>query len=130
MKQHVRVLFVCCLLLTVLAGTAYADAGPKPSVTIRFSGIQDVPFYATLLSEESSTGPDSVWNGDPAYARYAPGDDGYEIWLKFVDYKDTDGFYFLQNFWDCTESQMLDWNYYPPSPFKILLYFPERQPCL
>ncbi|MBQ8670486.1 MAG: hypothetical protein IJ508_04500, partial [Oscillospiraceae bacterium] len=37
---------------------------------------------------------------------------------------DPDGYYFLQWFWDCSEGQ-LDWTYYPPSDFKILLYFPE-----
>lgn len=42
-----------------------------------------------------------------------------------MEYQDADGYYFLQEWWDCSESNQLNWTYYPPSPFKILLYFPE-----
>ena len=33
----------------------------------------------------------------------------------------------MQLFFDCTADNQLIWGYYPPSPFKILLYFPERE---
>jgi hypothetical protein len=36
-----------------------------------------------------------------------------------------DGFYFLQFFQDCSQTQQFNWTYYPPQKFKILLYFPE-----
>ena len=36
-----------------------------------------------------------------------------------------DGYFFLQEWWNCSETNQLNWTYYPPSPFKILLYFPE-----
>ena len=51
-----------------------------------------------------------------------------EIWRAFVEYQDTDGYYFLQRAWklDGTNNE-LAWTYYPPDPFKILLYFPEQQ---
>ena len=39
--------------------------------------------------------------------------------------KDTNGFYFLQEWWECSESKCLNWGYYPPNPFKILLYYPK-----
>ena len=42
-----------------------------------------------------------------------------------MHYEDADGFYFLQEWWDCTESNALRWTYRPPSVYKILLYFPE-----
>ena len=130
MKKTLTMLIAFLVLLPVFCSVAYADTGPKPSVLIRFTGCQDTPFYATLLSEDKSTGPDSAWDGRPEFARYSPGEDGYEIWKKFVDYQDTDGYFFLQNFWDCTESHTLDWTYYPPSPFKILVYFPESDSFL
>ena len=99
--------------------------GPKPSVRIEFTGIEGEVYYGTLLSLRDSTGPASAWNGNPDYAHYKPGDEGYEIWHKFVEYQDTDGYYFLQEWWDCSETNQLNWTYYPPTPFKILLYFPE-----
>lgn len=78
-----------------------------------------------MLSKYDSTGPASAWDGSPEYAHYQPGDEDYEIWLKFVEYQDSDGYYFLQEWWDCSDNNQLNWTYYPPSPFKILLYFPE-----
>ena len=80
--------------------------------------------YGTLLSYYPSTGPNSVWDGDPETAYYD--EDEYEIWKAFVDYKDSDGYYFLQAIWKCSVTKQINWTYYPPSPFKILLYYPER----
>ncbi|MBD5444505.1 MAG: hypothetical protein HDR29_03025, partial [Lachnospiraceae bacterium] len=45
-------------------------------------------------------------------------------------YQDSDGYYFLQEAWLCSESKRLCWNYYPPAPFKILLYYPETDTFL
>lgn len=113
------------LLILFLPISASADTGPKPSVRIAFTGGEGLTFYGTLLSRYDSTGPASAWNGQEEYASYHPGEEGYEIWRKFVDYKDADGFYFLQEWWNCSENQALNWIYYPPSTFKILLYFPD-----
>ena len=113
------------LLLLFLPISASADIGPKPSVRVSFTGGEGLTFYGTLLSRYDSTGPASAWNGQEEYAYCHPGEEGYEIWRKFVDYKDADGFYFLQEWWDCSGGQGLNWTYYPPSPFKILLYFPD-----
>ena len=38
--------------------------------------------------------------------------------------EDPDGFYFLQWFWDCTQTDLLDWNYRPPQAFKVLVFYP------
>lgn len=113
------------LLFLILPISASADIGPKPSVRISFTGGEGLTFYGTLLSRNESTGPASAWNGREEYAYYHPGEEGYEIWRKFVDYEDADGFYFLQEWWDCSDGKALNWTYYPPSPFKILLYFPD-----
>ena len=118
-------MLLCLVLLMIMPITARADIGPKPSVRIEFTGIEGETYHGTLLSMYDSTGPASAWDGNPDYADYKPGDEGYEIWLKFVEYDDTDGYYFLQWFWDCSETNRLEWTYYPPTPFKILLYFPE-----
>ena len=125
MKRRVFVFLMCLVLLMAMPITASADMGPKPSVRIEFTGIEGETYYGTLLSLRDSTGPASAWNGDPDYAHYHPEDEGYDIWRKFVEYQDMDGYYFLQWFWDCSEGNRLNWNYYPPTSFKILLYFPE-----
>ena len=36
-----------------------------------------------------------------------------------------DGYNFLQYLWECSADKIIEWTYYPPSVFKILLYFPE-----
>lgn len=125
MKRKLFALLLCFVLVMAMPITASADMGPKPSVRIEFTGIEGETYYGTLLSKHDSTGPASAWNGAPEYAHYKPGDKGYEIWLKFVEYEDSDGYYFLQEWWDCSETNQLNWTYYPPTPFKILLYFPE-----
>ena len=116
-----------CLVLTVaaLSSAAYADIGPKPSVNVEFIYPTGEVYYATLLSERESTGPASAWDGTEKFARYHEGDEDYAIWRAFVEYEDDNGYCFLQEFWNCTATDELRWTYYPPNPFKILLYFPE-----
>ena len=125
MKRKILTFLICLALVMAMAITASADMGPKPSVRIEFTGIEGEAYYGTLLSKHDSTGPASAWNGDPKYANYQPGEEGYDIWLKFVEYQDTDGYYFLQEWRDCSDTNQLNWTYHPPTPFKILLYFPE-----
>ena len=125
MKRKLFALLLCFILVMAMPITASADMGPKPSVRIEFTGIEGETYYGTLLSKHKSTGPASAWDGTPEYAQYKPGDESYEIWLKFAEYQDSDRYYFLQEWWDCSETNQLNWIYYPPSPFKILLYFPE-----
>ncbi len=128
MRRKIAGFFLCFVLLGALFPmTVYGDMGPKASVRITFENMEDTdtPCYGTLLSQSSSTGPASVWDGTPEFQRYREGDEGYEIWKAFVEYSDSDGFYFLQQWWDCGESGTLNWTYYPPQTFKILLYYPE-----
>lgn len=124
MKKRLAILFLCCVtLLITLPVTAHADTGPKPSVRITFENMGDELCYGTLLSQTTSTGPSSVWDGDPEHiCNY---DLDLNIWQAFADYQDTDGYYFLQEGWLCSESKQLNWTYYPPDSFKILLYYPE-----
>lgn len=126
MKMKFRNIFLCMLALILLLPTsARADIGPKASVSIQFSGMENQTYYATLLSKRESTGPSTAYDGTELYARYHEGEEGYETWKIFVDYSDTDGYYFLQEFWKCEGDDTLTWGYYPPESFKILVYFPE-----
>lgn len=125
---------ILCLVMTVLCfapATAKADMGPKPSVRILFENMGDELCYGTLLSARESTGPASVWNGIEEDAQHNGNENyawmtlDYETWKAFVEYEDPDGYFFLQEGWKVSETKEIAWTYYPPSPFKILLYYPE-----
>jgi hypothetical protein len=117
-------LLLCLALAALCPAAAYADTGPKPSVRVTFENMDDRLCYGTLLSESESTGPAYAWDGSEESVNIW-GEQDREIWQAFVDYKDPDGFYFLQWFWRCDETKALDWGYYPPKTFKILLYYPD-----
>ena len=122
-RKLLTVLLVFCLLFG-LSVSVYADMGPKPSVRVSFHGLPEGTVYGTLLSKYESYGPHHKpeWSWQDGYYSTRHGDD--PIWQAFVAYQDADGFYFLQEWWDCTQ-QPLEWTYYAPEPFKVLLYFPE-----
>ncbi len=127
---------ILCLLfmVSVFPMAVSADSGPKPSVHIFFDHMGDELCYGTLLSKNSSTGPASAWDGEEEHARY--GEEfsyktfDYETWKAFVEYEDSDGYYFLQEGWLVSETKEIAWTYYPPNSFKILLYFPETETFL
>ena len=135
LKRIISVFALIFILTSLFSIAASADTGPKPSVRITFENLGDELCFATLLSSTSSTGPASVWNGEDEYAmhnenpngRYSYLSYGYDIWKAFVDYAENDGFYFLQELWQINKTKELAWTYYPPSKFKILLYFPESE---
>ena len=110
-------------VLFVFALPAYADMGPKPSVRVNFENMGEELCYGTLLSKNKSTGPSSAWDGNEEHIYNYDLD--IEIWRKFVEYKDSDGYDFLQEGWKVSETKQIAWTYYPPQSFKILLYFPE-----
>ena len=103
---------------------ASADTGPKPSVSVTFENMGDELCYGTLLSKTPSTGPARAWDGTEDGKFYEGADEA--VWRAFTEFKDEDGFYFLQWFWRADENKALNWRYYPPQTFKILLYYPDR----
>ncbi len=126
MKKKLFFIILCVTVMLIYLPTfAYGDIGPKPSVVVNFEGLEGETYYVTLLSETSSTGPYSAVGKFPGDARYGQEDEGHEIWQKFVSYEDGDGYYFLQFFRDCTETQQFKWTYYPPNKFKVLVYLSE-----
>lgn len=130
-KLWKRLLLIGTAVLTfaLLPFPVFADMGPKPSVRIAFENFGDGPIYGTLLSKDPTTGPDSVWDGKEEHI-YNPEKIDLEIWMKFAEYQDSDGFYFLQPVWDISREGKLAWTYYPPECFKILLYDPQTQTFL
>ncbi len=128
--RRILSIFICIIILSAFFSLSVsADMGPKPSVRITFTGLGDTACYGTLLSQDHSTGPHSVWDGNEKYAYHTGNYQGAELdpdtWQLFANYKDPDGYYFLQMAWEIGEDNELAWTYYPPDSFKILLYFPE-----
>lgn len=122
--EKLLLLIMCCVVLSSLMPMyARADMGPKPSVVIEIEGLKDEVYYGTLLSERSTNGPLAAMNEADLAAKQ--NDEEYEIWKAFSEFVDKDGFYFLPNIYPCKGADSFGWGYYPPSPFKLLLYFPE-----
>ena len=132
---QIMVMLICTVFVVInFSITANADMGPKPSVHIVFENMGDELCYGTLLSDRTSTGPSSAWDGvsensgrykENEWYSYAALD--YTIWKAFVEYEDADGYYFLQEGWQVNETKEMAWTYYPPYSFKILLYYPETE---
>lgn len=126
-RRILPVLFCTLLIVSLLPLNASADIGPKPSVTVTVKGVEaDTVYYATLLSSEPYNGPLSVYDGRETSC-YDEDPQQYEILQKFAQYRDADGYYFLPQFWTCRGNDTFIWGYYPPDPFKVLLYFPAEE---
>ena len=124
MKEKLtQLIFVfLCLIMMFPIGVS-GDTGPKPSVRIQFKNMGDELCYGTLLSKEESTGPARVWDGEEENINLDFVD--RDIWEAFVNYEDSDGYYFLQWAWKVNDTKELVWTYYPPNEFKVLSYYPE-----
>ena len=119
MKKTIAAILCFLMLVIIFPTNIKADMGPKPSVVIDFSGLEGKSYYVTLLSYEESTGPYSA-NND--YYDYLGDQD---IFVKFSQYKDVDGHYFLGYYENCSATNKFAWTYYPPQKFKILIYLTE-----
>lgn len=130
MKKSLRSLLAFLIAATVLCCIAMADTGPKPSASFTFTGMPDEDYYVTMLAEVDAYGPHRVHQPGseiPGYVLEQGEDDpAYPAWQKFVDYKDPDGYYFLEDLFEqCHGDDEAGWRYFPPEQFKLLLYFPE-----
>lgn len=129
---------ISCVLLVLFTVSAYADMGPKPSVTLKFRDFQNGEFYATLLTNSDYySGPWSQVTEEDAPPTGNGIPEGYvDAWLAFAEYEDPDGYYF-QGFVQKPERHtdregeylLFSWDYYPPVDFKLLIYFPYADQC-
>lgn len=134
MKKSLRSLLAFLIAATVLCCIAMADTGPKPSASFTFTGMPDEDYYVTMLAEVDAYGPHRVYQpGEdlPYVLEQGEDDPAYPAWQKFVDYKDPDGYYFLEDLFEqCHGDDEAGWRYFPPEQFKLLLYFPESDTFL
>ena len=115
MKKFLKTfIFVFAIIFVVLLSNVIvkADTGPKPYVSIKIIGDTQ-GYYMTLLSERAQYGP---YSNNPEYQENIDNID-----LKFAEYEDSDGYYYLYYYSDISNN-VYGWNYYPPSHFKILIY--------
>lgn len=133
-RRYIIAMLLCAVFaISLLSVTVGADMGPKPSVRITFENMGDEPCFGTLLSKTKSTGPAIAWDGREENAQhngneyYSYSVLDYETWKAFAEYEDADGYYFLQKGWKVSGTKEIAWTYYPPSSFKILLYYPKTQ---
>ena len=129
MKKHLRSLPALLIAVLLLCCVTFADTGPKPSAAFTFTGMPDEDYYVTMLADVDGYGPHRVYQpgDDLPYVLEAGRDDpAYPAWQKLVDYKDADGYYFLDDLFEqCHGDDEASWHYFPPERFKLLLYFPE-----
>lgn len=134
MKKHLRSLPALLIAVLLLCCVAFADTGPKPSAAFTFTGMPDEDYYVTMLAEVDHYGPHRIYQegDDLPYVLEAGRDDpAYPAWQNLVDYKDADGYYFLDDLFEqCHGDDEASWHYFPPERFKLLLYFPESDTFL
>lgn len=126
MKKRIMVLFFgIMLLVTALPIRAKADHGPKPSTTVQFVNTDGINVFGTILNDTASSTMWQAYDGTEASKKLpSQGPDYVAAWEAFVAYPDPDNYYFLQRVWKCS-SESINWSYFAPDQFKVLLYFPD-----
>lgn len=117
LKQYLPFILSFIVLFTLLPGRVQADMGPKPSVEINLTGLGEQTAVVTLLSKNKQNGP---WSADHVNGTSEGVND-----LGLKNFTDPDGWYYLNNHEVITGSGSFAWTYYPPEPFKVLIWFPE-----
>lgn len=120
-RNILRRIFMVLILMSALGIYAFADFGPKPSVVVEFENAGDQEYYVTLVAKENRLGS--------PYSRITaedqPETDDIAIWNRLVAYEDPDGMVFAGNVQKLTGDGAYVWGYYPPSEFRVLIYFPD-----
>ena len=120
-RNILRRISLVLILMSALGIYAFADFGPKPSVVVEFENTGDQEYYVTLVAKEDKLGS--------PYSRVTaedqPETDDIAIWNRLVAYEDPDGMVFAGNVQKLTGDGAYVWGYYPPSEFRVLIYFPD-----
>ncbi len=120
-QKIVSVIITLIISAAFLSTAAFADIGPKPSLEVRFTGINGENCWAAFLFPENNLGGggDSPWFAD---------ENSTAEEIAMNEYKDADGF-IISKYWvfprKIEENSVLKHGYHPPKNFKVLLYFPD-----
>ncbi|MGN0639626.1 MAG: hypothetical protein ACI4JT_01610 [Oscillospiraceae bacterium] len=114
------VIIALIISATFLSTAAFADMGPKPSLEVRFRGVNGENCWAALLLPENNLGP----GNEPWFAN----EKSTAEQITMNGYKDDDGF--IMSMYQGSpekidQNSALRHSYYPPDNFKVLLYFPD-----
>lgn len=110
---------VCVFISTGM--TAFADCGPKSSIHVYVSGVENGrEYYITLLTEGSYHEPyikEELSRKD-------------EVWKAIYEFSLSDEYCVYDPPWGevphlMTGNGSRSWGYMPPDKFKVLLYFPD-----
>ena len=120
-RNILRRISMVLILMAALGIYAFADFGPKPSVVVEFENAGDQEYYVTLVAKENKLGS--------PYSRITDEDEQHDVnidvWNRFMHYEDPDGMVFAGNVQKLTGDGAYVWGYYPPSEFRVLIYFPD-----
>ena len=123
-KVFVFILALVCVSFAVSVN-AYADMGPKPSVTVYVNGVEDGrDDYIALIEKQEEFVP---------YDEYNKAKD--DVKKKIYEFAQTDGYYLANRpvdnpYYKMNGRDSAEWYYQPPEIFKILLYFPDNESFL
>lgn len=123
-KAFAFILVSVCAFLT-LGISAFADVGPKDSVTVYVNGVENGrEYYIALIEKRERVGYND---------RYTEGQD--KVWRTIYEFSQADGYYPANSHVDSSHYKMNGrdgsrWGYHPPYTFKILLYFPDNESFL
>lgn len=123
-KVFAFILALVCVSFAVSI-SAFADIGPKDSVTVYVSGVEGGREYYIALFEK--------WEHPEYIDKYIEGQDN--VLKKIYAFSQADGYYPTNSPVDRPYRKMngrdsARWGYHPPQTFKILLYFPDSESFL
>ena len=121
-KRILSLILMVLILLPLVAVTASADSGPKPSTVITVHTGGGERCVVTLLAEKERWGISDTVEPDETPADWMVKNKiQEEAWYAFRDYRDPDGFHFWGNVFEGNVA----WGYMPPEVFKIAVYYPD-----
>lgn len=125
-KVFAFILALVCVSFTV-GVNAYADVGPKPSVTVYVNGVEDGrEYYIALIIDVD------IENYDYYDKKLETSDN---VKKRIYEFLRDNGCILIEGpvdraYCKMTGSDSAEWSYHPPQTFKILLYFPDNESFL
>lgn len=125
MKKVFVFIFVSVCVFFAMRFTAFADTGPKASVTVYVNGVENGrEYYIALIEKRENAGYND---------KYIEGRD--KVWRTIYEFTRSDGYYPAdspvdRSYYKMNGRDSARWGYNPPYTFKILLYFPDNESFL